>query len=220
MAAYNDAMNWYRLGDSGTGLSVPRLKYLYHVNFYTPHYTTLLGNEARMLFKTVKTAELPKFALETELLNSWNVRIPITTKVIFEPISITFNDTQDNVFQKFLTAYMDIASGSFVQLDSNIRTGFKSGNGINFPGLKMLETSKPIIEKIEIIRFFGGERDNDGRMDNYDNYSKTTLWQPKIVDVQHDTLDYSSSEAITWTISLRYESVTYEDSGSAFVEGT
>jgi hypothetical protein len=36
-----------------------------------------------------------------------------------------------------------------------------------------------------------------------------TLWRPKIVDVQHDTLDYSASEAVTWQLSFRYESVTY-----------
>jgi hypothetical protein len=42
--------------------------------------------------------------------------------------------------------------------------------------------------------------------------SVVTLWRPKIVDVQHDTLDYSASEAITWQVSLRYESVTYSES--------
>jgi hypothetical protein len=38
-----------------------------------------------------------------------------------------------------------------------------------------------------------------------------TLWRPKIVDVQHDTLDYSTSDAVTWQIGVRYESVTYEN---------
>ena len=65
------------------------------------------------------------------------------------------------------------------------------------------------IEKIEIIRFdqIDGEHDLDSK---FTKFSKAILWRPIIVDVQHDTLDYSSSDAVTWTISLRYDSVTYE----------
>jgi hypothetical protein len=33
--------------------------------------------------------------------------------------------------------------------------------------------------------------------------------------VQHDTIDYSASEAVTWQIGFRYESVTYEDGKTA-----
>jgi len=72
----------------------------------------------------------------------------------------------------------------------------------------MLETGKDCpIDKIVITRFYGADADRE----NLQTPSIVTLWRPKIVDVQHDTLDYAVSEAITWQVSLRYESVTYSN---------
>jgi hypothetical protein len=198
MAVINDAMRWY---SSGEGASAPRLKHRFEIAIYTPFYQTVIGDDAKFLFECVRTVELPKYALETELLNSWNLRTPIPTKVMFEPISISFNDTVDNKFQNFLSKYMSIVSGNFTTSLSGVRTGF------DVKGLNQLPTGADrVINKIEIIKFRGNTR------------NITTLWRPIIVDVQHDTLDYSSSEAVTWTISLRYDSVTYDGDEEAEAE--
>ena len=95
---------------------------------------------------------------------------------------------------------MSIISGSFTKQTQSLRKEYD-----NF-GLRQLEADCPI-DRIEITRFYGA----DAERNSLSNKSKVTLWRPKIVDVQHDTLDYSASEAITWQISLRYESVTYEE---------
>lgn len=200
MAALTDAMKWYNLG----GLKAARLKYHFQVEFFSSKYNTQAGMNldapARLIFDTVRTVELPKYSIETEVVNAWNVRQIIPTKINFEPISITFNDTLDNRFQKFIRTYMDIISGNFVELKESVRTGFD-----NF-GLKVLDTDKDCpIDRIEITRFYHADQDRLG----LSNKSVVTLWRPKIVDIQHDTLDYSSSDAINWQISLRYESITY-----------
>jgi hypothetical protein len=190
MAVINDAMRWY---SSGEGSSAPRLKHRFEVKFYSPYYQTVIGDDTKLLFECVRTVELPKYALETELLNSWNLRTPIPTRVMFEPISIMFNDTVDNKFQNFIAKYMSMVSGNFTTTEAGVRTGF------DVKGLTALPTGADrIINKIEIIKFHGQTR------------NITTLWRPIIVDVQHDTLDYASSDAVTWTISLRYDSVTYD----------
>jgi hypothetical protein len=81
------------------------------------------------------------------------------------------------------------------------RTGF----GDKSFGIQLLDTGKDApIDKIEITQFYGS-----------DNKRTITLWRPKIVDVQHDTIDYSASEAVTWQIGFRYESVTYDDGKTA-----
>lgn len=196
MAALTDAMNWYSL----SGGTTPRLKYLFQVRFYSKAF----GDDAKQLFQVVRTVELPKYSLETEILNSWNLRVPISTRIMFEPISITFNDTQDNKFQKFIREYMETISGNFTESISGTRTGFDN------KGLNLLDTQKDrIIEKIEIIQF-GRIDGNHDLNSNFERASTITLWRPVIVDVQHDTLDYATSEAVTWTISLRYDSVTYD----------
>jgi hypothetical protein len=195
MAALTDAMKWYRLG----ALRSARQKYLFKVEFYSSKYITL---PYRLIFDSVRTVELPKYSIETEVINAWNVRQTIPTRINFEPISISFNDTIDNRFQNFIKEYMNIISGNFQKSDKSVRTGFD-----NF-GVKSLATNADApLDKIVITRFYGSD---DTKM-NFENKSEITLWRPKIVDVQHDTLDYSSSEAITWQISLRYESVTYDN---------
>lgn len=198
MAALTDAMKWYNLGASG--VTAPRLKYHFQVEFFTGSYQEQLSQESRLLFQRVRSIELPKFSVETEVVNAWNLRIPVPTKVNFEPISITFYDTIDNTFQTFIANYMNIISGNFQESTGVMRTGFDSF------GMKLLESRKDSpIDKIVVTRFYGADADRE----NLEETSTVTIWRPKIIDVQHDTLDYSASEAVQWQISLRYESIEY-----------
>ena len=201
MAALTDAMKWYSL----RGLTAARLKFHFKVEIFSAQYVGQLQNPARLIFDAIRTIELPKYSIETEVANAWNVRQPIPTKINFEPLSISFNDTLDNRFQTFIKNYMNIISGNFAPQTKSMRKGFDDF------GIKMLESGKDCpIDKIVITRFYGADDDRK----NVQTPSVITLWRPKIVDVQHDTLDYSASEAVTWQVSLRYESVTYSDSTS------
>ena len=201
MAALTDAMKWYNLG----GLKAARLKFHFKVEIFSSQYTAELQTPARLIFDAIRTIELPKYSIETEVANAWNVRQPIPTKINFEPLSISFTDTLDNRFQKFIKNYMNIISGSFAPQTKSMRKGFDDF------GIRMLESGKDCpIDKIVITRFYGSDADRE----NLQTPSVVTLWRPKIVDVQHDTLDYAASEAITWQVSLRYESVTYSDTTS------
>lgn len=197
MAALTDAMKWYNVG----GLTAARLKYFFKVEFYISKYN--MPNKA--IYDCIRTIELPKYSIDSEVVNSWNVRQVVPTKINFEPISITFNDTVDNRFQNFIVRYMDIVSNSFQKLDRSVRTGL-DGFGLN----SLKTDADSVIDKIVIYRFYGADSDRE----NFENAAICTLWRPKIIDVQHDTLDYSSSDAVTWQISLRYESVTYYDKES------
>ena len=100
MAALTDAMKWYNLGEQGAA----RLKYHFKVEFFSSQYIAQLQSPARLIFDTIRTIEMPKYSIETEIVNSWNVRQLIPTKINLEPISINFNDTLDNRFQKFITS--------------------------------------------------------------------------------------------------------------------
>jgi len=199
MAALTDAQKWYRLGEQ----TAARLKYHFKVEFFSGQYQSptatspALQGPARLIFDCIRSVELPKYSIETEVVNSWNIRHHIPTRINFEPISISFVDTLDNRFMSFIKAYMGVISNSFQPAKESFRTGF----GDNPFGIKRLDTGKDApIDKIEITQFYGS-----------DNKRIITLWRPKIVDIQHDTLDYSASEAVTWQIGFRYESVTYDD---------
>ena len=109
MAALTDAMKWYNLG----GLKAARLKFHFKVEIFSSQYTAELQTPARLIFDAIRTIELPKYSIETEVANAWNVRQPIPTKINFEPLSISFTDTLDNRFQTFIKNYMNIISGNF-----------------------------------------------------------------------------------------------------------
>lgn len=200
MAALTDAMRWYRLGEPAW--TSVRLKYLFQVRFFISSDTEMQGL-ARDLTTCVRTVELPKYSVETEIVNAWNLRQVVPTRINFEPVSITFNDTLDNTVQKFVASYMSAISGNFKESQGGVRTGFDDF------GIKLRDSGQDcIIDKIEIIRFHGA----DEQREKLEKEAVTTLWRPKIIDVQHDNLDYSASEAVTWTFSIRYESLTYEES--------
>lgn len=208
MAAYTDAMKWYNLG--GQRPSAVRTKYHFKVQFFSSAYQSEIQTPASLIFNAVRTIELPKYSVETEVLNAWNVRQPVPTRINFEPITIAFNDTIDNRFQNFLTNYMKLISGNFQPATKSLRKEFDSF------GIKSLASNKDCpIDRIVITRFYGTDNGRLGEVDesSLQNTSAVTLWRPKIVDVQHDTLDYSASDAVTWQISLRYESVTYQTGG-------
>lgn len=199
MAALTDAQRWYNLGEQGAA----RLKYHFKVEFYSSQYqapttkSPALQGPARLIFDCIRSVELPKYSIETEVVNSWNIRHHIPTRINFEPISISFVDTLDNRFLTFIKSYMGIISNSFQPAKESFRTTF----GDKPFGIQLLEKGKDApIDKIVITQFYGSN-----------NKRTITLWRPKIVDVQHDTLDYSASEAVTWQIGFRYESVTYDD---------
>ena len=194
MAAITDAMRW----SGSPGEQLVRPKYLFDVIFYTSTNTDL-QSKAKLAVRTIRTIELPKFSIETEVVNAWNVRQLIPTRINYEPISIAFNDTTDNGFQQFIKTYMGEISTNFDpdQLKKSMLPLRKEFDGF---GLKVRPSiGDTVIDKIEIIKFYGSKQ------------STFTLWRPKIIDIQHDTLDYSASEAVTWTISLRYEAVSIEE---------
>jgi hypothetical protein len=194
MAAITDAMQW----SGSPGEQLVRPKYLFDVIFYTSTNTDL-QSKAKLAVRTIRTIELPKFSIETEVVNAWNVRQLVPTRINYEPISITFNDTTDNSFQQFIKTYMGEISTNFDadQIKKSMSPLRKAFDGF---GLKVRPTiGDTVIDKIEIIKFYGSKQ------------STFTLWRPKIIDIQHDTLDYSASEAVTWTISLRYEAVSIEE---------
>lgn len=198
MAAITDAMQWY----GSPGEQNVRPKYLFDVIFYSMTDTALQG-QSNLTVKSLRTIELPRYNVETEVVNAWNVRQTVPTKIQYDPISITFTDTVDNSFQKFISSYLASISTNFDE--EQVKNSMKSRRlGLDGFGLKIRpDMGDTVFEKIEIIKFYGNKK------------TTTTLWRPRIVDLQNDTLDYSASEAMTWTIGVRYEAVTYSEAGPA-----
>lgn len=206
----------------------------------------------------VKSTDLPRTTIENQVLNQYNIRRNISTHVSYEPITMTFYDTQDNSFLNFLKNTLNFRWMNW-QNAANVRapfglgagyvpefgltspqTGFGQGGLINGVGLgdqSLTSTmndnylSYVTITKMMMAAGKPGTpaqtvtTPNVTAMGDYTGYTDTTqvpatpdgpptdasqqitIYNPKIVDISQDRLDYADGNSVlTWTITLRYES--------------
>lgn len=122
-----------------------------------------------------KTCELPRWTADTQVVNVYNHKTLVQTKLTYEPITMTFydqaNNSGDNMIWPWIQEQFDSTDGSKAAKFSPLEIQIKMKN-LSAPGAE---------DKVY------------------------TLKNAYIVDAQHDTLDYSSSEPVVWSITVRYE---------------
>jgi hypothetical protein len=122
-----------------------------------------------------KSCELPRWSTETQIVNVYNHKTIVQTKMNYEPITMTFydqlNGTAERLIWKYVKDQFDGSDGSkkaeFTPLTIEITMKDLSGEGVG--------------DKVY------------------------TLTNAFITDAQHDTLDYTASDVVLWTITVRYE---------------
>ena len=121
-----------------------------------------------------KTCELPRWSVDTQIVNVYNHKTIVQTKMSYETTTMSFYDQSsgaaETLIWDFIKAQFDTSDGS------------------------KAATFKPLTVKITMKDLSGESNDKI-----------YTLRNAYIVDAQHDTLDYSTSDPVLWTITLRYE---------------
>lgn len=154
------------------GDGFPYLKFAFEVKFTTTGGE--YGLETTPTF-IAKTCELPRWTADTQVVNVYNHKTLVQTKLTYEPITMTLydqtNDAGDKMIWEWVQEQFDSTDGSkaakFKPLEIEI---------------KMKNLSAP------------GAPDKIYRLKN-----------AYIVDAQHDTLDYSTSDPVLWSLTIRYE---------------
>ena len=129
-----------------------------------------------------KTCELPRFSVETQIVNVYNHKTIVQTRMNYEPITLSLYDQINGTAEKLI---WDFVKGQFDPID-----GSKS------PG------RLPLNVKITQKNLSGAA----GAVDKV--YTLTNVY---IVDAQHDTLEYTTSDPVLWTLTLRYENLETAD---------
>lgn len=127
-----------------------------------------------------KTCELPRWSTDTQIVNVYNHKTIVQTKFNFEPITMSFYDQCNNI--------ADSVVWSFVKGQFDSTDGSKAPT---FAGITIKITQKNL--------------SGDGGPDKV-----YTLRNAFITDAQHDTLDYSASDVVLWTLTIRYEDLDTE----------
>lgn len=188
----------------------PKFKHLFHVNFVLDPVASSIFPDLRNkhnleIGMLVKSADLPRYAAETEVKHQYNRKKVIQTGVSYEPVNISFHDDTYGVTTALIEAYYryyfrDGNYGNDPGAYNKAGSGDKTFKG---PGANQYKygldnnVTVPFIQRIEISQM--------GRK----SYTTYTLVNPIITAWQHDTVDYADGTTATNSITVAYESVFY-----------
>lgn len=87
---------------------VPKNGFLFHmfIDIGAQYFDPQNPNSATEIGLMVKTADLPRFTVDTKTLNAYNRPNVVQNKLRYEPVTITFHDDSSNLIRNFWTNYL------------------------------------------------------------------------------------------------------------------
>lgn len=196
----------------------PKFKWLFHVYFdINEQFVNQSGlfPDDKNFGLAVKSIELPKYSFDLHDMNQYNRHRMIQTKIKYDPVTVTFNDDNNNLIRKLWYAYYSFnindpnnltneAANNANQYSNNLGTEQWGYSGVELnpaPTATNLGTGKvPFFKNINVYGF------------NQHNFALYQLVNPIIDSWQHDTYDYYQTTGIMENrMSIRYEYVKYYD---------
>jgi hypothetical protein len=193
MSIRNFAQEAFR--SDGDQLLVPRQKF---------NFTLVIDRVFRspIVFTRVSSASAASYGVDTTIMNQYNHKRVVQTRLNYDPITVAFYDTFDNEWHTLMQAYL--------------AHYFNNGKGIEQrTSLEGINTTDPsfatdfgftpndvryFFPQIKIIQ--NGYRGE---------YRETILVNPTITSMQGDTLDYSDSQPVKYNVTFQPESIQVED---------
>ena len=188
----------------------PRTKFLYYVVFnvnqssnFSSEFKNKYGSELNYLAKTV---DLPKYELNTELLNQYNRKTNAYLKITYQPVSITLHDDNHGTSNAMWDSYY---SHYFQDQNYTFNTGvapetYKKNTYEKIPGALYGYAGAPVAPFFDSIQIITMSKQT---------FQSYLLCNPKITSWQHDTMDYSDPNGMVENkLTVAYDAVIY-DSG-------
>jgi hypothetical protein len=174
----------------------PKFGFLYYVHIET----NVLASEKSEIGMLVKSAQLPKFNVDLKKQNVYNRYTYVQTKLNYEPVTITFHDDNSNKVRNFWLAYFKHyyrdADNTEQQMGAMATAKYDQDMQYSNWGY-MPPSPTPFLKKITIYSL------------NKKRYSSYALINPTISNFQHGEHSYASSETMTNSMTITYESVLY-----------
>jgi hypothetical protein len=150
-----------------------------------------------------KTAELPKFQIETKLMNAYNRPYSAMTKMKYENVRLTFHDDADDNLIAFWYNYYSYYfrdsdyNESVYQYPDQHKNRQATMWGFN-PAKSSIDYQQ-LIKKVDIFTFHNNR------------FTQYSLMNPKIAGWNQNQLDYSQHGGIMeHQVTLNYEAVKYQ----------
>ena len=185
----------------------PKHKFLYHVVFDLDDsismnsFTEAERQELNML---VKAVDLPKYNMNYEEKVQYNKKMYTNTRVVYEPINITFHDDHANTVNAFWKKYYEYEVADAVQLTDTIQESSKDDYydaertytkwGLDTPK----QRKKPFIRNIRIYVLHN------------QRFTSFRLVNPVIGSFSHDNMDQADGAGVLQNqMQVLYETVRY-----------
>jgi hypothetical protein len=192
-----------------TFTTIPRFKHIWFIKFIRPTVNPTSQDWTRNFLFKAKTVEKPKINYGTEMLNEYNKKRQIHTRLEYLPVSVRFHDTADdmalNLFLEYSRYYWNDWTNKSDQAWSYDQTAAVYNQGPNNTdwGFNINNKNLPdsnFFTRIEIYQVYGGF------------YLQTDMINPKITTFIPDTLDYSAGGEIQEiTMTFAYEGIYQYD---------
>lgn len=204
--------------------NAPKFKWLFHV--YFDINKTLITQQPNIFPDDatpgllVKNIQLPKFSMNLSEMNQYNRRRYVQTKLTYDPIQVTFHDDNAGAIRSMWYNYFSYyyndpnnpigttASQASAMLNkrnqytpdisSDVNWGYR-GEPANTSTSSAIGIAKaPFFKSIKIYGF------------NQHSFALYELINPIIEKFDHDTYDYYQTTTMENRMTLRYETVKYQ----------
>jgi hypothetical protein len=189
MAITNFAQDAFR--SSGDQFLVPRQKF---------NFTLVIDifNRESKTFTRVSNASAASYSVDTQIMNQYNKKRVVQTRLNYEPITVAFYDTFDSEWHTLMSDYLahyfnggnGIVRRTILEGSSTVDPNFETDLGFTpnadryfFPSIKIIQNGYK------------------------DAYRETKLINPTITNMQGDALDYSDSNPVMYTVTFQPESI-------------
>jgi len=202
----------------------PKHKFLYHVVLnINPDVKpdTLIDNFTQEdIHILAKSADLPKYRPQVEVLNQYNRKKLLQTRIDYQPVRIEFHDDNAGLTTLLWEAYFRYyyADGDHQKQSASAapdiapderyrRSAFGSNNTYftNFTHRYGLDKPNKMYQFFDSIQIFQLHP-----LNKKSHYTCFTLVNPLIEDFSHDNVQSEGSEFSTNTMTVAYETVHYE----------
>lgn len=178
-----------------------------NTNTKSPLVNSFIDKNGRVIGMLVKSTDLPKFRIGTEVLNQYNRRSYVQNKIEYTPISMAFHDDHNNTTTGLWEAYYryyfaDDAENTYLDPSppekyGNIKYTAEDTKSISYGLNNKIKDFQPFFRNIELFQL------------NRHQYTGFNLLNPIITEWSHDNLNQSESKFLENKMTVGYEAVQY-----------
>lgn len=202
---------------------IPKIKYMFYANFVLnasapsldQAFLNALGGTApgNISFK-IKTIDKPKIDLTTVEMNQYNRKRLIYTRTEYQPFTIKIHDSVDGSATRFWQNYFMYYMGDSRPKNPTMDYLY-SGSGPTNPtfdystgwGLSAIAEDPNFFTSLQLYALMGGAA--VGTTGGTGQYQLTTYINPRIIAIDFEQHDSSSSDTEEVSITFKYEAIQY-----------